>query len=140
MGSYVEDLILNSGYTDKESNGIFYPARRSSEIWERVEGGFICYMPQPATFGQTEDGSPVRAWGVMTDKGVKTPYTLKQEYKHLAIAGLHPIDQPEMFEWVWPDSRIIEIYEHATPLGADSPSWIKTTDELGINHFEKADS
>lgn len=39
-------------------------------------------------------------------------------------SGLHPARQPEAFEWVWPEKRLIEIYAHTA--GPDGNEWVKT--------------
>lgn len=111
-------LLKDYGYSEV-SDGLFVPARPSSERWEKVKDGWYCYGPAGATFG----GGP--PWGKALDGGlVQVPYTQTEQYAN--VGGLHPAIQPEAFEWVWPDARLEEIYAHAPKEG---PNQYRKTDE-----------
>lgn len=122
-----ETLLLDYGYTKVGDDLI--PARPSSERWHKVDGGYECYALPTLTFG----GGP--PWGQLQEGGlVKVPYSQLPNFKQ--VSGLHPSVNPECFEWVWPEERLVEIYEHA-PKSGPNP-YVKVQDPDGSYHFETA--
>ena len=94
--------------------GLYEPARPSSERWRRVAGGWECYaLPTPAIGG----GAP---WGAVVEG---TPF-IRVPYRAL-FGGAHPATDPQAFEWIWPDSRLQEIYAHVAERDIGNP-WHKT--------------
>lgn len=125
----VETLLKEYGYTEVNP-GIFMPARPSSEVWVKVEGGWNCYAVASSAVG---GGAP---WGKRTDSGrVQVPFTQKTEFAD--IGGLHPAN-PEheaMFEWVWPDERLVEIYTYA-PKHGEGNQFTKVQNKDGTYTFK----
>lgn len=112
----VEKLLTDYGYREV-GNGLFEPARPSSERWRNVPGGWECFSPPTIPFG---GGAP---WGRPIDGGwIQVPFSQKESFKN--AGGLHPLENPEAFEWIWPEERLREIYEHTS--GKDGNHWIKT--------------
>lgn len=118
------ELLVDYGYTEMEVDGrkVYTPARPSSERWEAVDGGFHCYGLPAAGFG---GGKP---WGrVLSPVLMQIPF--KQSELFANASGLHPADHPDAFEWVWPSERVEQIYRYAPREGANSPQYVKVTDE-----------
>ena len=129
-----EALLLAYGYTTA-GDGFYEPARPSSERWRKVAGGWECYASAGASMGggapwgrvlmletvaQDADGNPLQvATGFM-----QVPFTQSENYKN--VSGLHPAANPEAFEWVWPDARLVEIYSHLAEPGGNK--WVKVGD------------
>lgn len=123
---YVE---LGDGLLSVKGELLYIPARTSSERWEKTDGGWHCYGIAARPFG---GGEP---WGrPMGGDLVQVPYTQTEAFAN--VSGLHPARNPEAFEWVWPEERLVEIYEHATPLGADSQAWRKEETEDGHKYVK----
>ena len=112
------ELLVKYGYTEVASN-LFVPARSSSERWEKVQDGWNCYaLPTPSLGG----GEP---WGQDMGTGfVRVPFC--QSVAYVGVSGLNPARNPECFNWLWPEERLVEIYEHAV-MGAENP-WRKLDD------------
>lgn len=118
MAKSASDLLIDYGYTEV-SDGLFVPGRPSSERWEKVDGGFNCYVPAAAGIN---GGDP---WGKVLEGGLmQVPFTQTEAYKD--ASGLHPARQPEAFEWVWPEERVVEIYAHTA--GANGNEWVRNED------------
>lgn len=117
MPKQASTLLKEYGYTEVQ-DGLFVPARPSSERWERVEGGWHCYAPVAASFG---GGEP---WGRVLDLGLmQVPYCQSEAFA--SASGLSPSRNPAAFEWVWPEERLVEIYEHVATPGKGN-EWVKT--------------
>lgn len=82
----------------------------STERWVEVQGGWRCYKV----------GSD---WGKLDPKTGLHSVPFGQNEAFADVGGLHPETHPQCFEFVWPDERIVEIYEHAGEEG-----WTKVTD------------
>ena len=93
------------------------PNKESTERWQPVDGGFLCFRKESD-------------WGKVVDNDlIQVPFT--QNASYAGVGGLHPSRQPEAFEWVWPDERIVEIYTHT------GEGWVKTVDDSGKVVFNK---
>lgn len=93
-----------------EALPVFAPSRPSRERWEKVDGGWLCFGF--ATSGIV-GGEP---WGLPAGPGrMQVPYRQLESYA--TVGGLHPVHNPEAFEWVWPEERVLEIFEYAPKNG-----------------------
>jgi hypothetical protein len=123
MAKNAETLLIEYGYTEVPV-GLFVPQRPTSERWEKVDGGWHCYGPAVAGFGGGKPwGQPIQGSPLM-----RIPYTQAEPFAN--ASGLHPADQPEAFEWVWPEARVVEIYAHVSKPG-EGNKFVKVEDGKG---------
>jgi hypothetical protein len=129
------ELLEDYGYI-AEGNVYTRPGRTSSDFYVKVAGAVDFPAAGAAAFGT---GQP---WGKETPIAgrVQVPFAQLEQYKE--VSNLHPAQQPEMFEWIWPDERVREIFEHVAGVDKDGQMldnpWVKTIGEDGKATYKKA--
>lgn len=123
-------LLKEYGYSEVE--GVYFPARPSSEVWIEVEGGWECFQRETPSINP--DGGLGAAWGRKAEDlpgYVQLPYTQTEDFKD--VGGLHPANPAHAacFEWVWPEKRVQEIYDHSVAFTPEGQHWVKETDSEG---------
>ena len=123
------EALTSYGYTLDDASGFYY--RGDTEAWKPEGDGWICVRPaggrsyagpgiedpaQGAPWGRAIDGVP--GW-------VQVPFGLTERFQN--VGGLHPATHPECFEWVWPEARVLEIYQYAHAGEGDNP-WVRQED------------
>lgn len=105
MGT-AEAALEAYGYT--EEGDIFSKPNQDTQIWQRVERGFIRHERPAAglVIGAPSWGRPSR----LSPDLIEVPYTQTDKFRD--VGGLHPAAQPEAFEWTWPAHVVAEIYAH----------------------------
>jgi hypothetical protein len=92
------EALREYGYTE-DDQGVFSPARPSSEYWVKAVGGWRCFTKQPPSHDWGRRDEDADAWEI--------PYRQEEP-----TSGLHPMTTPDAFEWIWPEERLLEIYTY----------------------------
>jgi hypothetical protein len=128
-------LLKKYGYIEGPP-GAWTPARPSSEVWVQVpeEEGWFCFQRASGPLGG--EGKP---WGKEVPEMpgyVQIPF--KQAEAFAQVSGLHPGEEAHQgfFEWVWPESRLVEIYEHSAAMAPEGQAYVKSSDEEGNIKYE----
>ncbi len=125
------DLLKDYGFSASgPDNKVFRRANKpNSDIWVRHEEGWLLYQQATSPFG---GGTP---WGIPDESFpgfMLVPYTQKPEFKD--VSGVHPSnpDHAMFFQWIWPDEKVLDIYQHSIATAPEGKQWAAETDENGI--------
>lgn len=116
-------LLLDYGYAEDKNTRLYTPARPSSEVWQHVEGGWLCFQRGSASQGVVWGREAADLPGY-----IQVPFTQLEAFKD--VSGLNPgiPDHEAFFQWVWPEERLVEIYTYSAANTPEGKQWVKNNE------------
>lgn len=138
------EALLDYGYTRGEDGRYRHPTvGNPTQEWIEVKGeGWTRLDPAPAAVivpGNADlaglaDPAAGAPWGRPHESGLlEVPY--RQLERFAGVSGLHPLTHGEMFEWVWPDAVVAELYAYAYK--SNRPAYKREGDQLVVDRDNK---